>query len=1125
MPINGDATQHFGPISSVETTRDEPIPESPLHKPKTKNRCSLPSLHFKVSLINSSFVPFSKRTRQDEQRRDVESHIGLLRAIAQAPADEISCPTPSDFSLANPEELSSVTRPQKTTSMPRVRAPIDEDVLKSGRVTLSEHEVASAGPGSSSSLEKEKEISHVQSATKATETSRKFRPKIGLSLPRRSTKSFVKCKQEGDPVVSPRTSDPSAHSPQLDALASQKSSQSVIAPTAPLPRPRKLVLSSMSPNVKGADHLHAAIEDKEDVHPTSTKLDHTREQCCYPQRPCRPNPYQPEFTSLRTFKRISRKKSTVRVSMKKEKPLPSIPASHSGASLPPVRSEAKKTETASATMAMPGSRPVRPGYFRNGEGTAPSSEPLCPNIDRRNHHPEKIISDITRKTTMIDLPPASSGTHERVEIEVGLGPTRPVLQISPPKSSMIAPNSTRGARLGLQIYRQRHGVEPDNVRSAQETMEQGSYCSKMKTHEHPAEVVENESLSPSVSATSLFSDAATDETSLTTPSPSLRRASEEPTSPSKLDKGITEEADVAIPADAAEEIILRILSKLDNLRDLLSAAVISKGFYVTYKRHQESLVKTVLFKMSPAAWEFQAITAPSTKPFPCYQQTHKQSVESLTALRSLIIVKCDVLLSPEMLAGLVGADENKSAQIDNALWRIWTFCQRFGRNTGCVDDIKAQCDWLDGGKSRRARSQDRSQASFFGIGNGCGLSRRELCDMAELWTCLSTLLEHLRCDVVGARRAGVFKTCPIDALHDEDHYLQEWIFYIMTLGPAVVLELSAVDFDQAAHLEFVSWKPLCADSSRSQFLRQAIRVVYKNRLLAEAEIRATGATVPRRASKRVRRSANIDETVARHECPSSRESCSSPPPGSSAVDDRLWKTRRQTLPATPLTDKSDSMTALHGITVPAPLRPIHTTPAQVHSQHKPTSPISPTTPTLVQSLALHPNASTKVGSSLFPAEDSSASSSPTTSPYSPTRAYDHFARLRGSRVIDPVDRAMATLVDEMGFSVADAKRGLAQSEDGFGVNVEFAVNVLLRETFPDRTAPRSRVRRRISGVDGTPGLPPQGKESSAAPARQPRSAEKSADHKRLDGVMSRGRHDKTWVISGPVASLGRVDYR
>jgi hypothetical protein len=45
-------------------------------------------------------------------------------------------------------------------------------------------------------------------------------------------------------------------------------------------------------------------------------------------------------------------------------------------------------------------------------------------------------------------------------------------------------------------------------------------------------------------------------------------------------------------------------------------------------------------------------------------------------------------------------------------------------------------------------------------------------------------------------------------------------------------------------------------------------------------------------------------------------------------------------------------------------------------------------------------------------------------------------------VVDPVDRALALLVDEMGFSLAASKKALAASDDGSGLNTDKAIALL-----------------------------------------------------------------------------------
>lgn len=108
---------------------------------------------------------------------------------------------------------------------------------------------------------------------------------------------------------------------------------------------------------------------------------------------------------------------------------------------------------------------------------------------------------------------------------------------------------------------------------------------------------------------------------------------------------------------------------------------------------------------------------------------------------------------------------------------------------------------------------------------------------------------------------------------------------------------------------------------------------------------------------------------------------------------------------------------------------------------------------MFHSLGMTPTASTRLGATLFPADvqsrrysqipilptpvsqPPSASATPAPHPWDPPEEI----------VIDPVDKAMARLVNELNFAAADAKRALANTDTGFGMDVDRAIQMLNAE--------------------------------------------------------------------------------
>ena len=248
-----------------------------------------------------------------------------------------------------------------------------------------------------------------------------------------------------------------------------------------------------------------------------------------------------------------------------------------------------------------------------------------------------------------------------------------------------------------------------------------------------------------------------------------------------------EEMELAISAEAAERVLLRILQSLDNLEDLFATATVSRGFYRTFKRHELALTKGALFAMSAAAWELREMSPayphsnepdsvlPQSEYTPSlYLRHYMNDMYIMIRLKSMILVHCESFLRADTYAALAGAESERSSQIDDAFWRVWTFCRIFGCGKNREDDIVGQIDWLKGGKFVRQQSEDAndttgmnsvlfSPPAAFGKGNGNGLTAEELYDMTEIWTCLSVLVRGFHGRREEAREHGIFEGIDIAA--------------------------------------------------------------------------------------------------------------------------------------------------------------------------------------------------------------------------------------------------------------------------------------------------------------------------------------------------------------------------
>ena len=263
--------------------------------------------------------------------------------------------------------------------------------------------------------------------------------------------------------------------------------------------------------------------------------------------------------------------------------------------------------------------------------------------------------------------------------------------------------------------------------------------------------------------------------SLPSPKPTLYSSM----SPEEVERKISaytaeqEEVERQISADAAEQVLLRILQNLDNLQDLFATATVSRGFYRTFKRHELPLMKNALFGMSPAAWELREMSPPSE--MSCgqytptlYLQHYMRDMYTMIALKSMILIHCESFLRADTITALAGGETDRASQIDDAFWRVWTFCQVFGCGTNREDDIVSQMDWLRGGPLAKQQRKDAGvNLCFppvgFGRGNVGGLTAEDLFDMTEIWTCLGVLVRGFQGKRHEARDYGVFEKADITA--------------------------------------------------------------------------------------------------------------------------------------------------------------------------------------------------------------------------------------------------------------------------------------------------------------------------------------------------------------------------
>ncbi|KAI9880968.1 MAG: hypothetical protein M1830_009462 [Pleopsidium flavum] len=453
-----------------------------------------------------------------------------------------------------------------------------------------------------------------------------------------------------------------------------------------------------------------------------------------------------------------------------------------------------------------------------------------------------------------------------------------------------------------------------------------------------------------------------------------------------------EEIERQLSAEAAEKVLLRILQSLDNLQDLFAAAVVSKGFYHTFKRNELPLMRNAVYAMSPAAWELREMSPPYTTgkdvdgdaPVPeytpaTYLHHYTRDMYTMVALKSLILVHCETFLRAETISALAGTESARSSEIDEAFWRVWTFCRIFGCGKNREDDIVGQMDWLKGGELASCQSTTSSMSitdpfgmnsvlftppPSFAKGNQKGLTIEELYDMTEIWTCLGVLVRGFQGKAEQAREHGIFEKADIfpGDVDKENAILEEWTYHLLTLGPSTILDLAGASsptartFAQAQSSGWTSWQPPGFGASKSTFLKEAVSRVYEEKL-----------------TKRMSSQMEAGRQSHAGDVLQSRQRCAS-----HAAEIRARK----------------------------------------HSSDYAELPISDERP-----LSKYPEVVRKLETMPKP-------------PCSPAP--------KGQQVKDPVDMALERLV-AMGFDEANAKRALAETDSGNAIDFDAAVNKLVRE--------------------------------------------------------------------------------
>ncbi|KGO69607.1 hypothetical protein PITC_000250 [Penicillium italicum] len=503
---------------------------------------------------------------------------------------------------------------------------------------------------------------------------------------------------------------------------------------------------------------------------------------------------------------------------------------------------------------------------------------------------------------------------------------------------------------------------------------------------------------------------------------------------------------IPLPEDMPVDLILSIMQNIDSLDDLFNFALVNKKIYTAFKGRELPMLKNALFKMSPPAWELREMSPPWEMEWQLlidpdsqvpeytptlYLQRYAQDIYTLAKLKALVLARCAPFLRRDTIRGLAGLDNTRAEEVDDAFWRLWTFCRIFGSGKGRENDIAGQMDWLKGGVQAKNHFTSASTMTQpfginnvlfeppegFGRGNLSGLSQKQMYDLTEIWTCMGVLLQPLHGKCIEARKVGIFDdmNVPDGDLAREETVLEEWTSYILTLGLGAVLTLSAVcpadttaaTFTKAKSIGLAKWELTETEASRSSFLKEAVSRAYD---LQDRTLDSPTEISPQKANP----TENVRETRERQ----------------AGFAHELRRRRQRGLDPDP--------TGRFSFSAERPMSEFSTIVHNLNASLRDHRPI-PSVPALVL--------------------DRSSTSTAGTAPRTPTHPSDPAGLFLSShtpppammpqslrpQVPDPVDRAIDMMVNELGFNTQDAKWALKITDTGEGIDATAAVQLLQRQ--------------------------------------------------------------------------------
>ena len=511
----------------------------------------------------------------------------------------------------------------------------------------------------------------------------------------------------------------------------------------------------------------------------------------------------------------------------------------------------------------------------------------------------------------------------------------------------------------------------------------------------------------------------------------------------------------------AEQVLLHILSSLTSLRDLFNMAIINKGMYRVFKENELHLIKTVTRNGSAAALELREwrahvdeendnenLFATSHAPL-TFCRSLRSDEDTVRQLKQLILDNCQTFMRRETALSFAHPNHPESQRFTDAFWRVWTFCTIFGSRKGREEDVTGQLDWLKGGTEANNQSfsatvntnLDFDMGSIllnapdhFAQGNKGGLSATQLYDMTELWNCLSALLTGYQGEVDEARRCGVFAHCGVKEgdIELEEHMLEEWLAFVMTLGLDVVLELAkhavldpSAGFELAKSNGWTEWSP-SVTGSRATFLREPAARLYEERISLAAMQMQSLDEMEKKETARKRVAALAQEIRLRRQTSGYKRL-----PLIDMHSERAMSMISRRSSAVP--KRSPQMVQTSNL---PPATRYHAYSAQT-ARPRP----QPSHDSLVSPLSHMPSTA-----SARPSSPSSLWSSRHISPIIEGRveAFNRLSLANLDGIAESTVELAVKKITEMGFTEAQATRALRMTDMGDGLRIDRAVDMLLR---------------------------------------------------------------------------------